>query len=163
MKRIWYHCSQIYNGNEFTVINKVPFRSEKEPLVPRLCVCPTIALCFTARLFKYDQAVFVYKSAKKYNGIKPYNVWDQPITRERWLIYPCRMIFEKQIPAETVRKCCLELAYYHRDGKKNSSFKIRLMTWHHVSQYIGTDWDKRKSEFYLKMFNYQTLLEFLDA
>ena len=77
MKAWWYHCSQTDHGVRWVPERRCPSHIGKhEPKTPRLCVSPYVPDCFTAVLFERPAPVHVYRTAKKYSGIKPRDVHD---------------------------------------------------------------------------------------
>lgn len=107
-----YHCCYQDHGPTLDVRRVVPFRSPREPETPRLCVGPSVASCFAARLFDEWQPVHVYRTSKPTRGIAPRDVWDSLVTGERWIIPPATLVKVQTIAPEVVR-----LANYHVVGR----------------------------------------------
>lgn len=135
MRNKWYHCSQVAKVQKFSVAKRPPaHRTTLEPLTPRLCVCPSVALCFTARLFEVAP-VHVYISEPR-NGIRPRDVWDAKITGERWLIPPTTMHYAYTIPTEVVYGAQLAIRTYHRVTRKHSSIRLRIAQYFAAAEYV---------------------------
>lgn len=102
-RRHWFHCTTAWRGARWVAVPRVPNYVPHEPSTPRLCVASSVARCFAARLFRGD--VFVYRTETPRRSINPgRDVADAIITRERWLVPPVAMIFDRVIPAELVEK-----------------------------------------------------------
>lgn len=126
-RRYWYHVTTDYRGPEFFSELRLPRHSSlNEAKTPRLCVCPTIAGCFAARMFEFHKHCFVYKTEKPYRGVKPRNVWDQLITRERWIVEPVRMVHVANINGLTAWRMQNPILWYHKETGKNSGLLVRL-------------------------------------
>jgi hypothetical protein len=122
----WYHCSNVFHGQSWTAKRKAPdLHANGEAVTPRLCVCPTVAECFSARLFTGGD-VFVYRTAKPHRTIKPRTVWDHLITGERWLVPPVEMVFVSAIPADTVDRVQVASVLYHQTTWRNCDYKLRI-------------------------------------
>lgn len=126
-KRIYYHCTNFDHGLFLEVKRKPPSHmSDDEPKTPRLCVCPTIPQCFTARLFLHGP-VFVYKTMEPISGIKPKFVWDLFITEEKWIIPPTQLVCCEVISHDLVIKAQKLIRTYHAITRKRSCFMSRLI------------------------------------
>ena len=123
----FYHCSSKWLGELFEPKRSTPnMISSREPSTPRLCVCPTIAGCFAARMFDHHRPVFVYRTVKPYRGIHPRDVWDQIATDEHWLIPPVRLIHVATINALHVDEIQRAALRYHVVTRKASSLHNRV-------------------------------------
>jgi len=151
----FYHVSSQWLGNEFQPILRTPSdMAKKEPPTPRLCVCPTIAACFAARLMASHRTAYVYKTAKPYRGIAPRSVWDQIITGEKWLIPPVKLIHVANINALTVDKIQSAVIYYHKITKQNSGHLVRLAQYARANEIIGgPEWEERLINRWLRRFD----------
>lgn len=89
-----------------------------------MCVCPSIAACFAARLF--IGAVHVYRTESKRNGIRSRKVWDELITGERWLVPPVAMVKVRVIPAAEVAEIFAAVRLYHQHTRRHSDLRLRL-------------------------------------
>lgn len=140
----WLHCSQRDHGERWTAERIAPIRwSSKEPPVPRLCVAPTVATCFAAAVFLRGP-VHVYRTAKPRRAVAPRGVWDECITRERWLIPPVEMIRIQTIDAETARLAQDEIVAYHTLTKGNSDLFLRAAQYAIVAEVLGCDEQERR-------------------
>ena len=146
-KRILYHCSEIDHGEHLTVVRKTPkFPSSEEPPVPRLCVSPTVPGCLAGRLFDGLNPVHVYATPKPVRGITPRNVWDEPITKERWLIPPAVLHRVATIPVEDVREIMWRQLAFHVQTQKPARFEIRLCTACVAWDVLGERFPSKKEE-----------------
>lgn len=104
-RRRWIHCSSQWHGERWTAQRRCPALVEltSEPKTPRLCVCATVAACFSATLFQGGD-VCVYRTAREVGANAPRGVWDAAITGERWIVPPCVMELHSVIPASVVRR-----------------------------------------------------------
>lgn len=126
--KYFYHCTTEYVGSTLTVHRRKPkYAADGEPAVPRLCVCPSIAECFAARLFQEASPVYCYRTRKLVRGIAPYSTWDACITRERWLIPPMQLSLVCTVPAQISIAAQEAVRLYHRKTRRKSSWKLRLM------------------------------------
>jgi hypothetical protein len=140
MKRYWWHCTSTYHGEVFRAARRIPAHaSDAEPAVPRLCVSPSIAECFAAVLFKQDKAVYCYRTESPRRAVMPRNVWDQAITRERWLIPPVKLRLCRTIASVDVNRAQELIHWYHRLTRRNSSLEVRISQLAIASQVIGPD------------------------
>lgn len=126
-KQFLYHCTSIDYGDTLVVKKIIPTKSEKEPNVPRLCVCPTIPQCLAARLF-YKSSIYVYKTVKPTRGVTPKNVWDSVITNERWLLPGHKLYRFTKIEKNIVQDISLDIAKWHFKTKNKSDYKVRIAT-----------------------------------
>lgn len=74
--------------------SRIRNRSGDEPYIARTCVAPTISGCFAAIPIGDDgespnQTFYVFRTARTVTTKKPYDVYDQKITGERWITKPC--------------------------------------------------------------------------
>jgi len=66
-------------------------RDEREPKFSRICVCPSIPLCFTAfDLCRKDY--YVYRTKEKVQVIYPWRLADKNITKEKWINKPTKFV-----------------------------------------------------------------------
>lgn len=115
MKQFWYHCSQKDHGVRWVPERRCPSNIGKsEPRTPRLCVAPFVPDCFVAALFEAPAPVHVYRTAKKYSGIKPRDVHDAPLTGERWLIPPVVLERVGTIDRATVADVTSNAIWFYR-------------------------------------------------
>jgi hypothetical protein len=137
-RRHWYHCSSTNHGPTWVAGRRSPSApSEKEPAVPRLCVCPTIPACFAARLFDRDLDVYVYRTEKPQRSVTPKDVWDQVITGERWLVPPVSMVRVDVIDRITNGKINEAIRAYHVITKGNSSCGLRVAQYARAVEVLG--------------------------
>jgi len=108
---------------------------EKEPRTPRLCVAPTVAACFAARLFEKSAPVRVY--AGEFSAIKPCSVWDAKITGERWAIPPHKLTHVHTVPADIVLRTTAAHTLYHGVTKRPSDARLRVCQYAIAVQYLG--------------------------
>lgn len=126
-RRHWYHCSSRNHGPEFTAIRRPPLHAScKEPPVPRLCVCRSIAGCFAAAIFDDEQPVYVYKTERPRRAVRPRGVWDQIVTQEMWLVPPVRMVLVAIINGLTVRLAQGDVRNYHQRTGLRSDLWVRI-------------------------------------
>lgn len=146
LKRHWWHCTSDYHGESFVAIRRQPkHKSEREPTTPRLCVSPTIAECFSAVLFADGKPVYCYRTESPRKAVAPKDVWDQVITRERWLIPPVAMVLVKTIPTIDVERSQAAIRMYHKCTRKNSSLNVRVAQLAIAAEILGTDWVKERA------------------
>lgn len=151
--RFLFHCTTTNHGAVLEVQRKVPHAPDsKEPMVPRLCVCPSIPACFSSRLFAAGQDVHVYRTPTRCKGIKPHGVWDEFITRERWLIPPCRLERSKVIPSETVERSQLAVRMFHTATRENSNVALRCAQYVRACEVLGSSANKL-ADLYRSYFN----------
>lgn len=121
-----YHCSLNDHGPELRAQRAVPmYSADDEPDTPRLCVCPSIPQCFTARLF-FGGPVFVYSIIAK--GVAPRNVWDSFITGERWILPGVILKKEFEIPQVRVDAVLETVANWHLREKREADIRTRAAT-----------------------------------
>lgn len=137
-KKSLYHCTVDSTGRILQVARrKLQHRAYNEPVVPRLCACPSVAECFAARLFPPYKPVYVYRTMKQVKGITPTGVWDAAITRERWLIPPMRLERFAEIPWDIVDAAQVAVRLYHQATRKKSSWELRLMQLLEATEVLG--------------------------
>lgn len=135
----WFHCSRWDHGETFVARKRVPHTTaEKESPVPRLCVAPTVAACFSSMLF-IGGPVSVYRTSKPCRGVMPRGVWDQVVTRERWLIPPVEMIRVRIIDAATVAKAQQDIVTFHRMANSRSDLWLRVAQYAIAADVFGAD------------------------
>lgn len=106
--RHYYHIRQSDDwGSEVTLYPKEEgkFRCPFEPLVPRICVAPTIPQCIVAlgNLLN-EKPIYVYKTKYEIADrdiIEPYEVPDSHITDEAWLCEPTDFVLDRVIKDHT--------------------------------------------------------------
>ncbi len=128
MKQFWYHCSNEFHGDRWALKPRTPSPLHmpiSEPLTPRLCVCPVVVNCFAALMFD-DAPVHVYRTATPRNGVKPVNVWDSVITRERWIVDRVEMIRIETIDASKVAAINSPFKVWHAATKNEDKVDVRL-------------------------------------
>ena len=108
MKKLWFHATDEWKGESFVSSLCLPkVVSDKEPPVPRLCVGPSVASCFAARMFTINP-IYVY--ACFCSAVKPKGVWDCVLTGERWVIHR-QVLFHYCTISRDVN---LKITYYDR-------------------------------------------------
>lgn len=131
MKINYYHCSTINHGQILVIKKQCPrLKADKETHTPRLCVAPTIAACFAARIFNHGP-VYVYKTIKPVNAVKPINVWDQCITKERWLIEGTLNLYTI-ISNHICEEAYTSLKILYQIKKMRSSLRIRACQYNEI-------------------------------
>lgn len=98
VKRYYYHITD--NSWPITITleprDKGDARDIEEPLIPRICVCPSVALCLCS--IEICSSMTVYCTRKKVRSYYPVNVLDSEITDERWLLEPTEFIAITDLP-----------------------------------------------------------------
>lgn len=92
-RRPWWHCSQGHQEPRWTARRIVPpCAGPKEPPVPRLCVSGSLAGALAARHWQEGRDIAVYLTEPR-RAIRPTSrqVWDAPITGERWVVPPVEL------------------------------------------------------------------------
>lgn len=136
-KRTYYHCTEADRGDEWRCDLLAPSRSPKEPPTPRLCVCPTVAGCFAARLFR-PVAVHVY--AVHCRGVRPpKSVWDRDVTGERWVVHRAVLRRERTVPAYQVARIVGLIREYHLLTRQKSTLKLRVAQYAIAAAVLGDD------------------------
>ena len=143
--RIWYHCSGTDHGERMVAARRPPIlRTEKEPLTPRVCVAPTIAACFAAVLFRTHRPVYVYRTESPRRAVMPVGVWDQFLTRERWLVPPVTLVRDRIIQPDQVAACQSLIGEFHKYTGTNSDIVLRFAQFAIAVDVLGgTDFEKR--------------------
>lgn len=145
-RRHFYHCTTDWHGPVLVVGRRTPRQpAQREPPTPRLCVSPTVACCFAARLFTLGRPVHVYRTERPCRGVTPVGVWDVCITRERWLIPPMRLVFDHTIAADVAERCQAGVRLYHATTKKHSDLRLRVAQYRTAALVLGTAQDLRRS------------------
>lgn len=147
-RRHWLHCTQDDHGPRFTARRIVPprYHEVNEPPVPRLCVCPTLAGCFSAQFFMRRGPVYVYRTTKETSGIFPgkKRVWDCIITREHWLVPPVEMVKIDAIPYEgKVEEIAWPRYLYYKLTGPDSKFRIRVAEYALAAEVLGREKEDR--------------------
>lgn len=133
-KRHWYHCTDRFMGERWTAERIAPrMHGADEPDTPRLCVCPTVGGCLTARLMGGD--VFVYRTAKPRRANRPRSVHDAPITGERWLVPPVALELVEVLPG-TILEPILGAVVSHVQRHNGMSAAARARLYRRVIQAI---------------------------
>jgi hypothetical protein len=126
VKRRWFHCSSRWLGGRFRAEMRAPIiRGPKEPVTPRICVCPTLAGCFSAVLFVAGP-VYVYRTVKAISGVKPVRVFDELVTWEKWIVHPAEFEAVQCIPAAVVLRAQQAIDLWHRETHLSSSLKLKV-------------------------------------
>jgi len=147
-----FHCTTDYHGDVWEPEPRTPsHRAECEPDTPRVCVAPTVASCFAARLFA-PEAVAVYRSRAKPE--QPVGVWDQCITGEMWYTRPVKFRLHTLIREEVVSAIMRPILSYHTITGKRSSWRLRVCQF----AIAVAELDERKSKSAAKR-----MLEFMHA
>jgi len=141
---IFYHCTNTDHGPVLECKRLAPkCTSAKEPKTPRLCVAPSVAQCFAARLFDVAP-VHVYRTKDKRCGIAPVDVWDRCVTNERWLIPPMQLVKHGTVP-----KGVVELVTKHARRaaciKRGFTLHLRVCQYAVAAEFLGTSKDKRRA------------------
>jgi len=67
-------------------------RGASEPKFSRICVCPSVPLCLSAfEIYHYRYAI--YKTQYAITAVQPWDLSDQFLTKEMWIIKPINFIF----------------------------------------------------------------------
>ena len=112
-RKAFYHISERFLREQFVAARQAPAYNDQIPdaPTPRLCVCPTIAGCFSARLCCGHRDIFVYKTPPR-RTIKPVKVYDAILTQERWIIPPVTLSLFSVVPAPVVAAVSCETSRY---------------------------------------------------
>lgn len=139
-KTHWWHCTSDYHGESFVATRRQPkHKSDREPVTPRLCVAPSIAECFAAVLFADSKPVYCYRTEVPRRAVAPRDVWDQVVTRERWLIPPVVMTLRKTIASLDVAEAQSAIRMYHQYTRQKSSLHVRVAQLAIASRVLGPD------------------------
>lgn len=112
MKKYYYHITtKSWTKNILLKPRKYgPNRAEEEPNISRTCVAPTIEGCLIAlgSCLPLCSDIYVYRTVRKVNAIKPTDVIDSKITGEMWLLRPINFkllakIKKKSLPEHLYR------------------------------------------------------------
>lgn len=130
--RYWYFITQVDMGETMSLNPRCPLnKCDEEPRLPRICVAPTAAHCMTAiSLYAYAGGgkVHVYRTRRKVQAIKPWDVYDSHITKEHWLTSKTRFT-----RVETLELSNCEEAYrdwfYVGDEKDQYRSKRAIISW----------------------------------
>lgn len=98
VSRYYYHLSEEDFGDRFS-LDPRPYgsnRDSEESAIPRICVCPSLKLCFCA--VDLGGNVSVYRTKNKEIAYRTINVRDSRLTQERWLIKRTAFIKAWTIP-----------------------------------------------------------------
>lgn len=126
MKHVLLHCSDEDLGPTLTAQRRLPrWPANKEPPVPRLCACRTLAGCFAARLFTLTRDVHVYSTLKPVGSNEPKSVWDALITSERWIVPPLTLHKVQIVPAEQAMKA-QAVAHLRASYRFKSTWRTRI-------------------------------------
>ncbi len=143
-KKHWYHCCQHDHGREWVAEKMVSQTAVTvgEPKVPRLCVCPSIALCFMARYYFPNQLIYIYRTAKERSSVTPFGVRDAVMTRERWLIPPVNMILLATVPLSVVwratAKAHMRSLGLIRERAKTTPWRHKIQAYAEAVKALGT-------------------------
>jgi hypothetical protein len=128
--RHWYHCTADDHGPRFVADRRWPKdtnRDAREPLTPRLCVGPSVPACLAAVLFvAFRRPVFVYRTEAPRRANRPVGVWDEVVTRERWIVPPAPMVLVDVVDEDAVEAAQAAVWYYHHRSKQNSDLRVRV-------------------------------------
>lgn len=151
---ILYHCTTDNRGPTLVVDRRYPAWAKNEPATPRLCVAPSVAACFAARLFTgAEPTVYVYRTRRPTRGIKPREVNDSSLTGERWLIQPAELIYERTIDAATVRQVQHRLINWIHEIEKCPPLKIKIAHYARAYRILGgPEWEGRLMDVFVKNF-----------
>ncbi len=142
----WFHCTSTNKGPSFVADLRAPLHmSVKEPATPRLCVAPTISECFAAVLFDARKPVYCYRTETPRRAVAPRDVWDEAVTRERWLIPPVKMILDRVIAIEEASRAQGLIREYHRITRSNSRLWTRVAQFAIAAEVIGTEREKKRA------------------
>lgn len=126
-RRFYYHVTHVDRGPTMEVQKRPPIsRGKDEPIVPRICVAPAVADCLAAALLPPGSAGWVYRTPRPVRAVRPWNVWDADLTRERWLWYPYQLEFFARIEPEIVNLVQQPIRLYHRRSRLPSDPLVRI-------------------------------------
>ena len=137
----WFHCTERFRGAVWTAERISPvFIPDEEPKTPRLCVGENVVRCFAARLFQ--RTVYVYRTETMRRAVKPFNVADECLTGERWLVPPVRMIHVGTIPEPIVRQASkLTIIRMRANGwTKGLTMLQKMQGFQEASEALGPEW-----------------------
>lgn len=141
-RKKWFHCTEDFHGEIWTAKRHVPeVADSKEPPTPRLCVGPTIASCFGARLFEGD--VFVYQTVPR-KANEPRGVWDSFMTREKWIVPPVDLNLHSVIPAQTVDRVNWCIRLFHEETGRQATLTLRFAHALLLIKEFGTKWEREE-------------------
>lgn len=98
----YYHATDHSTwGEKVKLFPKIdgPGRSWKEPKFPRICVCPSVALCFTAFDIEHVD-YYVYRTRTRQKAVFPWGIRDSRLTGEMWLSKPTTFVLAVKLPVE---------------------------------------------------------------
>lgn len=99
VKRYWYFVTQVDFSKDTTLMPRCPYSmADGEPYIKRICVAPTVAHCLSA-IGAYG-SVNVYRTKRRVNGYKCWNVPDSKLTNEHWLFDPTKFEFVTQLKSD---------------------------------------------------------------
>lgn len=103
--RYYYHLTSNDWGSEKLITPKEwsKGRGEWEPRFPRICVCPSIALCLSA-FDNGESNLNAYRTKEKVKAIIPWDLSDQKITEEMWIDKPTQFVFISEIPRSIINR-----------------------------------------------------------
>ena len=124
--RYYYHITEKRWG---TYINLRPrtsgkYRCEYEPKVPRICVTESVERCLSAIFGSMSkQNIFIYRTLDPIIAHFPYNIVDSMVTREKWILEPCRFMRAGKISVSHCDKWmadrCGDIDYYGTTGDRD--------------------------------------------
>lgn len=110
--RDWFHVSSKNLGDEINLIPREPYgvRDCGEPLIPRICVAPTIAHCLGALRHRFGTRFYVYKTNKE--AVLPFEeIYNQKEMESFYDSFKCEMkvvkgeFVAKVIDAHVTKEC----------------------------------------------------------
>lgn len=96
--RHWYFITDKYFGESVVLEPRyIQAQGDDEPILKRICVAPTAAHCFAAIGTFSGARMNVYQTKRKVNGIKPWSVPDQRLTKEHWRRQPTEFVLVAEL------------------------------------------------------------------
>ncbi len=106
MKKYYYHITtRSWPKNVLLKPRKYGAnRADEEPKTARICVAPTIEGCLIAlgSCLPLSSDLYIYRTVRKINAIKPIDVIDSEITEEMWLLRPINFKYVGKIKKKTL-------------------------------------------------------------
>lgn len=158
-KRFFYHLSDVDHGPTLKTTKRPPkCRAESEPDVPRLCVAPHIPDCLAAKLMRLDRTVWIYRTDRPIKGVKPFKLWDEILTGERWMWHPASVVKIGSLTPDQIVRVQQPLHRFHGHGW-DAGYKVRIaglkLAWDALRALHPNKWRERfvdsLAEKFLKM------------
>lgn len=120
-KRYWYFVTQDFMGHEMCLEPRRPHSAGSgEPTIKRICVAPTAAHCMSAIYLSQHEPIYVYRTARRLNATKAWDVIDASITGEHFLLRKTKFEFVASLSAAWVNEMHTHGCFDSRCGSKGS-------------------------------------------